>query len=177
MANDWTALVCVALVLCLWLRRVVVRVDTPHLASKLLLLMRCCCVGRGPSAPSGHQTLHSPAPHSHPYRACFPPYNHTQTHFPSHQSTMFKITITCAFLMALASVHAFLPMPCRMPTNMKVGQSSSTGRSKSIGIINSMRENIEGEANPTQVCLVFVRELVVEREGRGGRGRQAVRKS
>jgi len=72
---------------------------------------------------------------------------------------MLKITITCAFLMALASVHAFLPMPCRMPTNMKVGQSSSTGRSKSIGIINSMRENIEGEANPTQVCIVF---------GRGG---------
>ncbi|GAB5033527.1 rna recognition motif domain containing protein [Nannochloropsis oceanica] len=66
---------------------------------------------------------------------------------------MFKITITCAFLMALASVHAFLPMPCRMPTNMKVGQSSSTGRSKSIGIINSMRENIEGEPNPTQIMV------------------------
>jgi len=89
---------------------------------------------------------------------------------------MFKITITCAFLMALASVHAFLPMPCRMPTNMKVGQSSSTGRSKSIGIINSMRENIEGEANPTQVCLVFGRGWMVGREKRG-RARHTVRKS
>lgn len=60
---------------------------------------------------------------------------------------------------------------------MKVGQSSSTGRSKSIGIINSMRENIEGEPNPTQVCLVFVRERVVERERRGVRGKHTVRKS
>lgn len=50
MAKDWTVFQCVAWSLCLWPRRVVVRVDTPHLSSKLLLLMRFCCVGRGPSA-------------------------------------------------------------------------------------------------------------------------------
>lgn len=66
---------------------------------------------------------------------------------------MFKIrsTLLLVGVLALASVHAFLPPAPRASTTMKVGQSSNTQRGKSVGIINSMRENVESQANPTQV--------------------------
>lgn len=63
---------------------------------------------------------------------------------------MFNNKKTFILLLLVASfAHAFLPF--RPPTTMKVGQSKNTQRGKSVGIINSMRENIANNDNPTQV--------------------------
>ena len=51
-------------------------------------------------------------------------------------------------LLASCLTQAFL-VP--MPLSMRVGRSTNTQRSKSVGILNSMRENINSQANPNQV--------------------------
>jgi hypothetical protein len=56
------------------------------------------------------------------------------------------LLITLGLLATLT--QAFLPLPL----SMRVGRTSNPQRSKSVGILNSMRENINSQANPTQVC-------------------------
>lgn len=63
------------------------------------------------------------------------------------------MTHTRSFLLLLGlgllatMTQAFLPLPL----SMKVGSSTNPQRSKSVGILNSMRENINSQPNPNQV--------------------------
>lgn len=64
---------------------------------------------------------------------------------------MMTRTRTALLLLALALLaavaQAFLPLA---PT-MRVGANTNAQRSKSVGILNSMRENINSQPNPNQV--------------------------
>lgn len=61
--------------------------------------------------------------------------------------------VTLFLLIALALLaavtQAFLPLA----PSMRVGSRTNPQRSKSIGILNSMRENMNSQPNPNQVRL------------------------
>lgn len=64
----------------------------------------------------------------------------------TRNGTLFLL-IGLALLAAIT--QAFLPLA----PSMRVGSRSNTQRSKSIGILNSMRENMNSQPNPNQVRL------------------------
>ena len=74
-----------------------------------------------------------------------------------------KVAVCIIFFFALAveMAVAFLPF-ARYTPHMKVGKNTNPGRSRSIGILNSMRENMASNTNPTQVSKSKGGRLIVE---------------